>query len=127
MHFKKAVSLLIVVGLGIAVGLAVMGRPAATSSRPLTAGLGIQMSAKSAFSAVVGTAIGGSANSLNEIALLGDLDGREDLVADHSLEIANATPTLVPGQTLTRFAISEHTIANGFAENLFYYGDSRAM
>ncbi len=124
MHFKKAVSWLLLVGMGGAVGLAMMVRQGATSSRPLTAGLGIQMSAKSAFSAVVGTAIGGSANSLNEIALLGDLDGREDLVADHALKIADTTSTLVPGQTLTRFAISEHTVANGFAENIFYYGDS---
>jgi hypothetical protein len=82
------------------------------------------MSAKSAFSAVIGTAIGSPANSLNEIALLGDLDGREDLVADHSLKVADVSSTQVPGQTLTRFAISEHTMANGFAENLFYYGDS---
>ena len=73
---------------------------------------------------MVGTAIGGSANSLDEIALLGDLDGREDLVADHALQVANVTSTRVPGQTLTRFAISEHTIANGFAENISYYGDS---
>ena len=26
--------------------------------------------------------------------------------------------------TLTRAAISEHTVANGFAENVYYYGDS---
>jgi hypothetical protein len=124
MKFKKVLSWLTVVGLSGALGVAVMGRQGATSSHPLTAGLGIQMSAKSALSAVVGTAIGGSANSLNEIALLGDLDGREDLVADHALKVADVTSSLQPGQTLTRFAISEHTVANGFAENLFYYGDS---
>jgi hypothetical protein len=124
MHLKKALSWLMVVGLGIAVALVAMGRQGATSSHPLTAGLGIQMSPKSAFSAVVGTAIGSPTNSLNQIALLGDLDGREDLVADHALKIADATASLVPGQTLTRLAVSEHTIANGFAENVFYYGDS---
>ncbi|HEY1851900.1 MAG TPA: hypothetical protein VGG60_12805 [Candidatus Binataceae bacterium] len=125
MRFKKAVSLLTIAGLGCALSIAVMERRAKTAAvGPQVAGLAIQMSPKSAFSAVVGMAMGGSANSLNEIALLGDLDGREDLVADHALKIADATATLVPGQTLTRFAISEHTIANGFAENVFYYGDS---
>jgi hypothetical protein len=124
MHFKKALTWLMVAGLGGALGVALLGRHEAKASHPLTAGLGIQMSPKSAFSAVVGTAIGGSANSLSEIALLGDLDGREDLVADHALKVADVTSTLVPGQTLTRFAISENTIANGFAENIFYYGDS---
>ena len=125
MRFKKAVSLLTIAGLGCALSIAVMERRAKTAPvGPQVAGLAVQMSPKSAFSAVVGMAMGGSANSLNEIALLGDLDGREDLVADHALKIADATATLVPGQTLTRFAISEHTIANGFAENVFYYGDS---
>jgi hypothetical protein len=125
MRFKKAVSLLTIAGLGCALSLAVMERRAKTAAvGPQVAGLAIQMSPSSAFSAVVGMAMGASANSLNEIALLDDLDGREDLVADDALKIADATATLVPGQTLTRFAISEHTIANGFAENVFYYGDS---
>jgi hypothetical protein len=124
MHLKQAVSLLTLVGLGAALSVAVMERRASTASVPQIAGLAIQMSPKSAFSAVVGTAIGGAANSLNEVTLLGDLDGREDLVADHAMKIADVGGSNSQGQTLTRVAISEHTIANGFGENIYYYGDS---
>jgi hypothetical protein len=143
MSLKKAVSLLTVVGIGCTLGIAAMERRG-TSGGPVqqVAGLAIQMSAQSAFSAVVGTAIGGGPDSLNQIVLLGDLDGREDLVADHALKVADTSLTPVPtpsptpllqtsdesapiiGGTLTRSAISEHTVANGFAENVFYYGDS---
>src|SRR5579863_310787 len=57
--------------------------------------------------------------------MLGDIDGREDLVADLSLLVKDLGGTFTsPGQFVTRVAISEHTIANGFAENIFYYGDS---
>jgi hypothetical protein len=124
MHLKQAVSLLTLVGLGAVLSVAVMERRASTASSPQVAGLAVQMSPKSAFSAVVGTAIGGAANSLNEVTLLGDLDGREDLVADHAMKIADVGGVQTQGQTLTRVAISEHTIANGFGENIYYYGDS---
>jgi hypothetical protein len=124
MHLKKTVSLLTLVGLGVVLVVAVMERRASTASSPQVAGLAVQMSPKSAFSAVVGTAIGGAANSLNEVTLLGDLDGREDLVADHAMKIADVGGSNAQGQTLTRVAISEHTIANGFGENIYYYGDS---
>ncbi len=125
MNLKKAVSLLTIVGLGGVLSFAVMERKGTTAGAvPQVAGLAVQMSAKSAFSSVVGAAIGGAPGSLDQIALLGDLDGREDLVADHALKIADTSLAPVAGQTLTRFAISEHTVANGFAENLFYYGDS---
>jgi hypothetical protein len=120
MHLKKTVSLLTLVGLGVVLVVAVMERRASTASSPQVAGLAVQMSPKSAFSAVVGTAIGGAANSLNEVTLLGDLDGREDLVADHAMKIADVGGSNAQGQTLTRVAISEHTIANGFGENIYY-------
>src|SRR6202789_2012333 len=140
MQLKKAVSLLTVVGIGCALGIAVMERRGTTGG-PVqqVAGLAIQISAKSAFSAVVGTAIGGAPDSANQFVLLGDLDGREDLVADHALKVADANAVQMgvehasispneeappAGRVLTRIAISEHTVANGFAENLFYYGDS---
>ncbi|MEA3208200.1 MAG: hypothetical protein QOE70_1257 [Chthoniobacter sp.] len=53
-------------------------------------------------------------------AMLGDWDGREDQSADHSSRI-----TQLSGNTFfSRFAISEHTVANGFNENVFYGGDN---
>jgi hypothetical protein len=55
------------------------------------------------------------------VNLLGDWDGEEDLVADHSGRVANM---LKAGVVVTRSAISEHTMANGFNENILYYGDS---
>jgi hypothetical protein len=73
---------LALVGLGAVLSVALMERRGSTAASPQVAGLAVQMSPKSALSAVVGTAIGGAANSLNEVTLLGDLDGREDLVAD---------------------------------------------
>ena len=124
MHSKKTASLLVLVGLGAVLSVATMARRASTAASPQVAGLAVQMSPKSAFSAVVGTAIGGAANALNELTLLGDLDGREDLVADHAMKIADVGGSNTQGQTLTRLAISEHTIANGFGENIYYYGDS---
>jgi hypothetical protein len=80
-----------------------------------TAGLPVNMSSSSAFSTAVMTAVGQGVN------LLGDWDGQEDLVADHSGLVANM---LAPGVAVTRTAISEHTMANGFPENIFYYADS---
>lgn len=121
---KKTVLLLTLTGLGAIVSVSVIARRAATAATPRIAGLAVQMSPKSAFSAVVGAAIGGAANSLDEITLLGDLDGREDLVADHAMKIADVGASNKQGQTLTRVAISEHSIANGFGENIYYYGDS---
>ena len=124
MHLKKTLSLLALVGLGAVLSVAAMERRASTAASPQVAGLAVQMSPKSAFSAVVGTAIGLAANALNEVTLLGDLDGREDLVADHAMKIADVGGSNAQGQTLTRLAISEHTMANGFGENIYYYGDS---
>jgi hypothetical protein len=85
-------------------------QPAATLGEPLI------MSSQSALSAALATNVGG-----NGVGLLGDWDGQEDLVADHSGLIANM---LTPGVVVTRSAVSEHTIANGFLEDIFYYGDS---
>ena len=56
---------------------------------------------------------------------MGDWDGSEDNVADHSGKIDDLSATFTkPSQVLTRVAISEHTIANGFPEDIAYYGDS---
>ena len=63
--------------------------------------------------------------SFQEVDLMGDWDGSEDNVADHSGKIDDLSATLTnPSQALTRVAMSEHTIANGFNEDIAYYGDS---
>jgi len=46
-------------------------------------------------------------------------------VAEHSGKIDDLSATFTkPSQALTRVALSEHTIANGFTEDIAYYGDS---
>ncbi len=79
-------------------------------------GLPINMNPASPFSTAVMTTVNGQG-----VNLLGDWDGTEDFVADHAGRVATLT---APGAIVTRTAISEHTMANGFAENVFYYGDS---
>ena len=83
------------------------------------------LAGNAAFSAAVITTIGGRDNQFSEVALLADWDGREDDVADRAKKVddfSGVEPEI--DFSLTRAAISEHTIANGFAENIFYYGDS---
>jgi len=83
------------------------------------------LNARSALSASLMTNIGGRDNQFSEVTLLADWDGREDCVADRSAKVDDFSPTEPDIDfTLTRTAISEHTIANGFLENIFYYGDS---
>jgi hypothetical protein len=56
---------------------------------------------------------------------MGDWDGSEDNVAEHSGKIDDLSATFTrPSQTLTRVVISKHTIANRFPEDIAYYGDS---
>ncbi|HKP13894.1 MAG TPA: hypothetical protein VJZ91_17360, partial [Blastocatellia bacterium] len=83
------------------------------------------LAGNAAFSAAVFTAISGRDTQFDEVALLADWDGREDTVADRAHKVddfSGVAPDI--DFVLTRTAISEHTIANGFAENVFYYGDS---
>ena len=80
------------------------------------AGLPVNMNPSSPFSTAVMTTVNGQG-----VNLLGDWDGTEDFVADHAGRVATLA---APGAIVTRTAISEHTMANGFAENVFYYGDS---
>src|SRR5262249_13724166 len=76
------------------------------------------------------TSEGGRDTQFDEVLTLGDWDGREDFVADHSGKVDDFSLKQIvnPGGTLeftiTREAISEHTMANGFNEDIFYYGDS---
>src|SRR5215471_15374500 len=94
------------------------------------AGEPANMQACSALSAAIITSEGGRDTQFDEVLTLGDWDGLEDFSADHSgkvddfslKQIANPGGTLE--FTITREAISEHTLANGFNEDIFYYGDS---
>src|SRR5262245_3020896 len=94
------------------------------------AGEPVNMSACAAFSAGIITSEGGRNTQFDEVLTLGDWDGREDFAADHSGKVddfSGKVPTVPNGPnefTLTREAISEHTLANGFNEDIFYYGDS---
>src|SRR5205085_3627201 len=83
------------------------------------------LNAASALSAALITTSGGRDNQFSEVTLIADWDGREDCAADREQKLDDFS--FVEGdidQTLTRAAISEHTVANGFDENVYYYGDS---
>src|SRR5205085_11771804 len=83
------------------------------------------LNAASALSAALITTIGGRDNQFSEVTLIADWDGREDCAADREQKLDDFS--FVEGdidQTLTRAAISEHTVANGFGQNVYYYGDS---
>src|SRR5215471_3675836 len=94
------------------------------------AGEPANMQACSALSAAIITSEGGRDTQFDEVLTLGDWDGLEDFSADHSGKVDDFSliQTTNPGGTLeftiTREAISEHTLANGFNEDIFYYGDS---
>jgi len=89
------------------------------------ANIPINMAANAAFSTAIMTNVKG----FNEVDTLGDWDGREDDTADHGGKPLDSTSlpstsTSNPSFFITRSAISEHTIANGFNEDIFYAGDS---
>lgn len=83
------------------------------------------LNSRSALSAAVIATVGDRADKSSAVALLGDWDGREDLTADREQTVdIRTTPPSNASTVLTRTAISEHTVANGFNENIYYYGDS---
>ena len=88
------------------------------------------MLACSALSAAIVTSEGGRDTQFDEVLTLGAWSGAEDFAADHSGKVDDFSQKQIvnPGGTLeftiTREAISEHTLANGFNEDIFYYGDS---
>src|SRR5215208_674097 len=83
------------------------------------------LNARSALSSALMTTIGGRDNQFSEVALIADWDGREDCVADREQKVDDFSFVEADIDTsLTRTGISEHTVANGFAENVYYYGDS---
>src|ERR1700685_1579171 len=119
--------------VGIVLGVALVSflaraklfAPKPESPVEAAAGIPTTMSASSALSAAIATTIGGRGQPYQEVDLMGDWDGSEDNVAEHSGKIDDLSATFTkPSQALTRVALSEHTIANGFTEDIAYYGDS---
>jgi hypothetical protein len=98
------------------------------AARPFAGGLSSNIVPGAPFSAALATNISGSGSPLTQSLLLGNWDGQDAFVAEHSgvtLDCGASPPvTCPPGSTLTRSAVSEHTVANGFNENIFYVGDS---
>src|SRR5437667_3027563 len=91
----------------------------------IQSGQPLALNARSALSDALITAIGGRDNQFSEVALIADWDGREDCAADREQKVDDFSfVEPEPDQELTRTAISEHTVANGFNENVYYYGDS---
>ncbi len=88
-------------------------------------GIAEVLNASGPLSAALMTSVGGRDTQFSEVTLVADWDGREDCSADRAAKVDDLSG-LEPDVdfTLTRVAISEHTIANGFTENVFYYGDS---
>lgn len=100
--------------------------PTAGTQSP-AANMPLTMNYRAPFSAGVLTTIGGQGSQFEELLMLGDWDGREDLTADHGGKVDDFSlkvPQPAMGWMLTRCAVSEHTVANGFKENIFYSGDS---
>ncbi|HZE72333.1 MAG TPA: Calx-beta domain-containing protein [Pyrinomonadaceae bacterium] len=93
--------------------------------KPEVAGLPNVLDSRSPLSASMLTAVGGSNTQFDEVSLLANWDGREDYTADRGQKVDDFSFVLAnPDQFIIRTAISEHTVANGFAENVYYYGDS---
>src|SRR5262249_29747671 len=83
------------------------------------------LNSRSALSDALITTIGGRDTQFQEVVLLADWDGREDCAADREQKVDDFSfAQSDPNHTLTRAAISEHTVANGFNENVYFYGDS---
>jgi hypothetical protein len=99
---------------------------ATAPKQPDVGGLPTNLYSLAAQSATVMTLLNSNATSnYRDVMMMGDLDGREDLVADHAAKLADlSTSNLPAGWMLTRAAMSEHTAANGFSSSVYYYGDS---
>ncbi|HUK92025.1 MAG TPA: hypothetical protein VLZ81_16615, partial [Blastocatellia bacterium] len=88
------------------------------------------MLASAALSTALITNVGGRSTQFDEVLTLADWNGQEQFSANHSGKVDDFSGKIPTGPTgpsefqLTRAAISEHTIANGFPEDIFYYGDS---
>ena len=95
-----------------------------TAPQP-NAGQPAVLSEISALSAAFITTVGGRDTQFSEVALVADWDGREDGAADRAAKIDDFSSAESDIDfSLTRAAVSEHTVANGHLFNSYYYGDS---
>jgi hypothetical protein len=97
-----------------------------SGQQPEVGGLPTNLNRQAAQSSTVMTLLNSSGSSnYRDMMLMADADGREDLVADHAAKLSDLTTVIFPsGWMLTRTAMSEHTLANGFTESVYYFGDS---
>ncbi len=125
---RPAAADLTALSLQVAHQVATSGLPADALSpqQPEVGGLPTNLYSTSAQSAEVMTTLNSSAGSnFRDVMTMADADGREDLVADHAAKLADLSASDLPaGWMLTRTAMSEHTVANGFTSSVYYYGDS---
>jgi hypothetical protein len=99
--------------------------PGADGDFTTQSGQPLVMNSNSALSAALMTTLGGRDTQFSEVTLIADWDGREDCVADREEKLDDFSDVeFDEGFTLTDTGISEHTVANGFLENVYYYGDS---
>ncbi|HLF85089.1 MAG TPA: hypothetical protein VI837_13020, partial [Blastocatellia bacterium] len=80
----------------------------------IQSGQPVVLNSRSALSAALITTIGGRDNQFSEVTLIADWDGREDCAADREQKVddfSEVEPEI--DGSLTRTAISEHTVANG--------------
>ncbi len=94
--------------------------------RPEVGGLPTNLYSSDAQSASIMTTLNSGGNSnFRDVMLMADADGREDLVADHAAKVTDlSTANLPAGWMLTRAAMSVHTVATGYTNTVYYYGDS---
>src|SRR5262245_20627456 len=93
--------------------------------RTEAAGLPNALDSRSPLSAALLTSMGGINTQFDEISLIANWDGREDYTADRANKVDDLSFVIsTPQQFITRTGISEHTVANGFNENIYFEGDS---
>ena len=106
-------------------GIKSRSKPGPDAQPRLQSGQPQVLDERSALSAALITSIGGRDNQFSEVTLLADWDGREDCTADRELKADDFSGIEAEiDQTITRTAISAHTVANGFNETVFYHGNS---
>jgi hypothetical protein len=114
--------------LQVAQQIETSGLPASALApqQPEVGGLPTNLYSHAAQSAAIMTNLDSSATSnYRDVMMMADADGREDLVADHAAKLADLSASDLPGGwMMTRAAMSEHTVANGFPDSVYYYGDS---
>jgi hypothetical protein len=83
------------------------------------------LDASAPLSAAVGITLGSNTQA-DQLRVLGDWDGREDLVADHARVLFDDSTTVLPtSSVLVRSGFSPYSLANGGMVNLWYTGTSQ--